>query len=337
MADDRLINNGNVYDLPYVGPMPDSDYRNLGEVCIGGSEYSSILRSPAHWANRSFGEPSEAMKMGTAIHCAVLEPDDFDDRYMVEPAIYKREGYKPEKGADGWTLPATGETFATKGAADKAARPWAFEGGEGYRTRADAKAAIEYDAAGRDILTASAAEQVRDATAAVMDHAVAGPIIKGATCELAVLWRERGILCRGKADALAGDILIDLKTVYRDGATPAKAPGWIARSHYHTQLAHYAAGVEAIGGTVREAWIVMVEAFPPFAVAIYKLTPRALEIGKAWRGLAFDAIENGRDARGNWRAYPEQPIAVDVPAWAAPPDLERAAFDDWIAAGKGTP
>jgi len=336
MGGDRLTINGNVYDLPYVGPMPDSDYRNLGEVCVGGSGFSSILRSLAHWSTRSYGEPSEAMKMGTAIHCAVLEPDDFADRYLVEPAVEKLDGFEPEKSdAGGWILPASpAQRYATKAAAARAALPWSFDGGDGYRTRQDAKVAIARHAGERDIITAAAHEQVKAATAAVMAHPIAGPVISGATCELAVLWRENGILCRGKADALYDDILIDLKTVYRDGATPAKAPSWIARSHYHTQLAHYAAGVEAIGGTVSEAWIVMVEAFPPFAVAIYSLTDRALAMGRAWRTIALDAVAAGVDDRGNWPAYPVDPIAVDVPQWAAPPGFVGDGFDDWI--GKGS-
>lgn len=50
---------------------------------ISASGLKQIARSPAHFKTER--EPTDAMKFGTAAHCAVLEPYEFDNRYTVVP------------------------------------------------------------------------------------------------------------------------------------------------------------------------------------------------------------------------------------------------------------
>lgn len=58
---------------------------------ISASGLKLFMRSPAHyWAayldpERIERQPTAAMRLGTATHCAILEPDAFDDRYMLRP------------------------------------------------------------------------------------------------------------------------------------------------------------------------------------------------------------------------------------------------------------
>jgi len=58
---------------------------------ISASGLKLFMRSPAHyWAayldpDRIERQPTPAMRLGTATHCAILEPDAFDDRYMLRP------------------------------------------------------------------------------------------------------------------------------------------------------------------------------------------------------------------------------------------------------------
>ena len=63
---------------------------------ISKSGLDLIAKSPAHyWSryldpNREKKEPTAAMLLGTAVHFAILEPEEFGRRYQVLPEINKR-------------------------------------------------------------------------------------------------------------------------------------------------------------------------------------------------------------------------------------------------------
>lgn len=69
--------------------LSNEDYHSL--LAIGSSGLKLLQRSPAHyWAqyvnpDRSRKEPTPAMKLGTAVHCAILEQGEFDNRYITVP------------------------------------------------------------------------------------------------------------------------------------------------------------------------------------------------------------------------------------------------------------
>ncbi len=58
---------------------------------ISASGLKLFMRSPAHYyaayldPNRVERQPTAAMKLGTATHCAILEPTEFSKRYMLRP------------------------------------------------------------------------------------------------------------------------------------------------------------------------------------------------------------------------------------------------------------
>lgn len=63
---------------------------------ISKSGLDLIARSPAHYRYRVAKEPSRAMELGTAIHCAILEPERFECDYVLlrgvddrRQAVYK--------------------------------------------------------------------------------------------------------------------------------------------------------------------------------------------------------------------------------------------------------
>lgn len=69
-------------------------YRAIAAANKSGLEW--LAQSPLHyWANcldpkREPDEPTAAMKLGSAIHCAVLEPKEFAARYAKAPACDRR-------------------------------------------------------------------------------------------------------------------------------------------------------------------------------------------------------------------------------------------------------
>lgn len=70
--------------------MSNADY-HADNSAISASGLKLFMRSPMHyWSayldpNRKPTKPTEAMKLGTAVHCAILEPEHFDSRYVVLP------------------------------------------------------------------------------------------------------------------------------------------------------------------------------------------------------------------------------------------------------------
>jgi len=59
---------------------------------LGSSHLKSLLRSPMHY-KRSIENPfkeTEAMRMGNAVHCAVLESESFREMYVAVPEGDKR-------------------------------------------------------------------------------------------------------------------------------------------------------------------------------------------------------------------------------------------------------
>ena len=55
--------------------MSESEYRSL--VGLNASRFKAFFRSPFHFQNQQEVETSEAMRVGTAIHTAILEPEEY--------------------------------------------------------------------------------------------------------------------------------------------------------------------------------------------------------------------------------------------------------------------
>lgn len=82
----------------YIDPLAPSDFL-VGvpnEVYhaapgISKSGLDLVHKSPAHYAHRKPFDPTPAMRIGTAVHCAVLEPDRFATEYVVVDSKDRRQ------------------------------------------------------------------------------------------------------------------------------------------------------------------------------------------------------------------------------------------------------
>jgi len=80
--------------------MENGIYKNLpaeqyfAEDRINNSGLKLIARTPAHFKyyqeHQREKTPTPQMMLGTAVHCAVLEPATFHDRYAIAPQCDKR-------------------------------------------------------------------------------------------------------------------------------------------------------------------------------------------------------------------------------------------------------
>lgn len=60
---------------------------------ISSSQLIHVLRTPAHYlyhSQQGSDEESDLMRMGTAVHCMVLEPNEFQNRYVMAPRRYDK-------------------------------------------------------------------------------------------------------------------------------------------------------------------------------------------------------------------------------------------------------
>lgn len=86
--------------------MPYDEYR--AHSAISRSDLAEIERSPRHceWRRRHPRE-SRQMDLGRAVHCAILEPDEYEQRYVVAPDFGDMRSSTNRAKRDEW---AAGET-----------------------------------------------------------------------------------------------------------------------------------------------------------------------------------------------------------------------------------
>lgn len=73
----------------FIAHMPDHVY-HATEGFISSSGLALIARSPAHYFYAPPRERTRFMAIGSATHCAILEPERFDDLYMVTSSPDRR-------------------------------------------------------------------------------------------------------------------------------------------------------------------------------------------------------------------------------------------------------
>ena len=81
---------------------------------LSSSDLKLLARSPLHYktAKASPHEETDAMRLGTAVHCAILEPERIDTEYVVAPEGSDR---RTKTGKAQWAeLEATGKTILSR-------------------------------------------------------------------------------------------------------------------------------------------------------------------------------------------------------------------------------
>lgn len=234
-------------------------------------------RSPAHARQYMLTppEPTPAMVLGQAIHAAILQPDIWETHYLRGPEGDRR-------------LKAVREAWEAMEAENPCAiilRP------EDY-----------------------------DTCLAIRDSVYAHPIAKkllGGESERSVVWRDKetGVLCKGRFDHLNLRLgtITDLKTT--EDASPRSFQRSIWSYGYYMQGGHYMDASEAHELGVEFYTIIAVEKQPPYAVAVYQLSPEAIQAGRQeLRPLLRQWAECERT--GYWPAYPLEAVEISLPDWA---------------------
>ncbi len=250
---------------------------------VNASSLKHVSRSLAHYraalANDTPAANAAALELGTATHAAILEPDAFDREYVIAPDF--------------------GDCRFKENKARKAV--WLAEN------------------TGKKTLLPEDFNAIRGMSAAVRAHPEAAPLLARAQTEVTLRWQDpaTGLECKGRADgfveAAGVRLVFDLKTT--DDASPFAFGRSCASYSYHVQAAFYEAGFAALGRPLDAFLFVAVEKAPPYAVAVYQLSPRAEAKGRKAVARSMATLLEAFEADA-WPAYPQQITELDLPAWA---------------------
>lgn len=275
--------------------------RRLDEASASGLK--QILRCPAyfkHWVeNPDNDKTSPALAFGSALHCAVLEPEVFARKYIVLPA-------------DAPNYPTRRQWDAKKPSIDSIrAMDW-------WRD-------FEAANAGRVKLSADDYEKVRRMADSALSDPVARGLLMGGDRETSLRWvdEETGIACKARCDLyVPGELMMDLKSC-RDASKDGFGRA-IDTYGYDLQGAHYVESVRATGGSIKFFLFLAIESEAPYVAQVHKLGPRTEAAGWALRQKAIkqqaECLKTGR-----WPGYADSVIETDKPEWSFRKTEEFAA------------
>ena len=268
-------------------------------LTITDTEYSAIdaVRSSQISAadKRSWYHASQpradnpAFRVGRAIHCAILEPLTFSDRFVVMPEFDAR-------------------TKAGKAVRDE----WLIK-----------SEMVHHDV---DTLTAAEHEMVMRLSNIITDHDEAQdhlwPAIEAGQVEQSVIWDDpTGVRCKARLDAWHTDTIADVKST--SDASPEAFDRAVRDYRYHISAAHYRTGaadlIDPLGEYERIRFVLIAvekTAQSCDEVAIYDLSEHYLQIGGAVRHRLlcdYADIKAGLQDAG----YPRHTQTLEPPEWLA--------------------
>jgi len=176
-----------------------------------------------------------------------------------------------------------------------------------FRTR-DGKAWKE-SVGDKPIIDSNEEAMLAGMRASVAAHPAAANLLADSKREVSMFSEHRtGLKLKGRIDVLGDGFVADVKTAEAgDNLGFASA---IFRYNYHVQAAMYC----QLANVERFAFIA-VEKAPPYAVAVYELSPTALQIGLRALNSALELIARCEDS-GEWPAYGATSQIIDLPSWA---------------------
>jgi hypothetical protein len=260
--------------------MTEEEYRS--HSAVNKSTLWEIRKSPAHYkyALEHPGKDTPALKLGRAIHMAILQPDDFNKHYALAPGFDRRT----KSGKEMYE-----QFMATHGGMELINQ-------DDYDMIIGMYESVWNDPAASKLLTGCRFETPMFWT----DEAT-------------------GIECKCRLDAHKETeslgIVIDLKTCA--DASTATFMRESLRYGYDVQTAHYLRGYRMVFDRPADFYFIAVEKTPPYAVNVIRATDGFIDRG-TWQ--LIDMMDKLADCRrtDNWPGYGENELVL--PEWASIPD-----------------
>lgn len=297
-----------------IQDLPEDDYHARPEY--GSTQVRAALRSINHF--KLACEPTEqtkSMRLGTAIHCAVLEPQRFEDLYLaskppIDPGdLYYRKRETAEMLAAGLTIPDIADELDVK-----------EETVDGYAEDDEVQALrvhyVNHPPDETPDLSDSQIEKVLRIRDRVRAHPEARLILEEGRPEVSAFAELDGVACKGRFDWYADGCIWDLKTTSKP-ASRDSVRKLIAWRDYHVQAGLYT----AIDGEVRDGvlpefgWL-FVETQPPHNVGVYRCGRDTLEEGRELMFRALEIIAEYESDPHCFGGYCDILEIVNIPGWA---------------------
>jgi PDDEXK-like domain of unknown function (DUF3799) len=257
--------------------MPMDEYQGLAGTSI--TRLKELKRSPLHYRHRlAVPLESSPLALGTAAHCAVLEPERFADQFAV---------WSRRSETTGTLCPRNGKWWE----------------------------AFQLENAGKTIITEDECTAALGIGAIVRADPIAGRYLASGEPEVVLQWDAHGRACKGRIDWLThldDPVLVGLKTT-RDcrafifGAQAAKLD-------YPLQWAWYFNGYSLIKGVRPRVVEIVVESAPPHAVAVYTINEDILLKGEE-EYLRLLPILAECEAAGVWPGPATDEQLLTLPTW----------------------
>lgn len=276
--------------------IPADEYHRIDRV--SNSRLSWLARSPAfcRWNIDHPADPTPAMRLGSACHYAILEPEKVEATYAVAGRCEARTS----KGAQcsNWGTVRRGDAW--------------YCGIRGHAPPPEQDEAVD----AREVLSRADMDRVLRIRDAVHANRAAAALLRRETRrEVSMLWADAAtqLPCKGRIDVLADDMVADVK-VTRD-AHPHRIESFVARGGVHRQGAMYLDGLDALGRTVTDFLVIAVEPEPPHETCVYLLDPHALRTGREHVRRLMETYA-ACERTSEWGGYPRGVNTISVPIWA---------------------
>jgi hypothetical protein len=263
---------------PIQSRIPAPDYFSIDALSI--SMLKELRRSPLHFRH-SLTNPKESkpMALGTAAHCATLEPERFGSDYAIW-------SFRTESGR---MSPRTGKKWEEFCAAQ----------------------------AGKIILTEDDCSDALTMAKAVRSDPIAMKYLEAGEPEVTMQWqREDGRLCKGRVDWLThidGEpCVVGLKTA-RD-CRPYIFGSAAAKLGYALQWFWYMDGYRRLTGATPRMIEIVVESAAPHAVVTYVIPDDVLEYGRDQVEELLTILDRC-EAEGVWPGPAETELVLTLPSW----------------------
>lgn len=238
-------------------------------------------RSPKHYwqsyinPNREERVETPAMKMGTAIHTAILEPHDFDNRIVRGLDIDRRSNDNKARWADFERLNAN--KIIVKA--------------DDYDYLREIRDALHSHPVAAGLLSGGKAEQT-----------------------LFAVDPDTGELIKSRKDYIHDSgMVVDVKST--DDASPIAFAKSVANYRYDVQAAWYYFVDEVAFGAIPSDWVfVAFEKEPPFAVGVYFLTSADISRARDTAMRDYRRIVDAR-RDNYWPDYGVVPQVIELPGW----------------------
>ncbi len=280
---------------PYMAPgkpgtgiihgLPEADYHGTKALVSKSALDTFGQKSPFHYL-ASLDEPLEdrdspALRIGSAYHIGVLQPDLFASEVIRMPDFGPMQSSTNRRIRDEW---------------------------------------IATEARGKTWLKAAEWEQVNAMRDVLLTSRLGRKLLSpGGEAEVSALWTcpETGLRCKSRADWLHADhgIFVDLKSAL--SAAPDDFMRAVAAHRYHVQDAMYSRAFEENDVPIQEFVFLVQEKTPPYAYACYRLTVNAKLRGEE---LYMRELRQLRECIDNDHFPSYSPtddvMPLDLPGWA---------------------